>query len=65
MSGESKFATILAILLVGAILSTTVVVLRLITRFFIIRTAGLDDYMIGIAQVCSFMPWYQNSSDFP
>ncbi|PMD32586.1 hypothetical protein L207DRAFT_639887 [Hyaloscypha variabilis F] len=50
-SGESKFSTILAILLVGGTLSTTVVVLRLITRFYIIRTAGLDDYFIGVAQI--------------
>jgi hypothetical protein len=51
MSGETKWPTILAILLVGCGLSTTVVVLRLITRFGIIRTAGADDYMIAIAQV--------------
>ena len=62
-SGESKFSTILAILLVGGTLSTTVVVLRLITRFYIIRTAGLDDYFIGVAQVCLYHHWYQTSSD--
>ena len=51
--GETRWPTILAILLVGSGLSTIVVVLRLITRFAIIRTAGPDDYMIGIAQVWS------------
>jgi hypothetical protein len=50
-SGETRFPDILAILLVGSILSTIVVVLRLITRFAIIRTAGSDDYMIAVAQV--------------
>jgi hypothetical protein len=49
--GETRFPDILAILLVGSILSTIVVVLRLITRFAIIRTAGPDDYMIAVAQV--------------
>ncbi len=52
-SGETRWPTILAVLLVGCGLSTTAIILRLITRFAIIRTAGPDDYIIGVAQVWS------------
>ena len=51
LSHEDKYPAILAILLIGSILSTAVVAMRLITRFLVIRTAGIDDYMIAIAQV--------------
>jgi hypothetical protein len=51
LDGQTKFPTILAILIVGCTLSTTVVTLRLITRLTIIHTFGLDDFMIGVAQV--------------
>jgi hypothetical protein len=52
-SGETKWPTILAVLLVGCGLSSTAIILRLITRFAIIRRAGPDDYVIGVAQVWS------------
>jgi hypothetical protein len=51
LDAQTKFPSILAILIVGCVLSTTVVTLRLITRLAIIRTFGLDDFMIGVAQV--------------
>jgi hypothetical protein len=51
LDAETKFPSILAILIVGCVLSTTVVTLRLITRLAIIHTFGLDDFMIGVAQV--------------
>lgn len=62
---ETRFPAILAILLVGCILSTSVVVLRLITRFYIIRTAGADDYMIAVAQVCVPKKGNLSSSKIP
>jgi hypothetical protein len=51
LDAQTKFPSILAILIVGCVLSTTVVTLRLITRLVIIHTFGLDDFMIVIAQV--------------
>jgi hypothetical protein len=51
LDAQTKFPSILAVLIVGCVLSSTVVTLRLITRLNIIRAAGLDDYIIGIAQV--------------
>jgi hypothetical protein len=51
LDAQTKFPSILAILIVGCVLSTTVVTLRFITRIAIIHTFGLDDLMIGIAQV--------------
>lgn len=62
-SGETRWPTILAVLLVGCGLSTTAIILRLITRFAIIRTAGPDDYIIGVAQVWSSDTEYFSLSD--
>ena len=51
LDAQTRFPSILAILVVGCVLSTTVVTLRLITRLVIIHTFGLDDFLIGVAQV--------------
>jgi hypothetical protein len=51
LDAQTKFPSILAILIVGCVFSTTVVTLRLITRLAIIHTFGLDDFIIGVAQV--------------
>jgi len=51
---QSKVSSIYAVLLVGSILSFSTVFLRLVTRLFIIRQAGIDDWTIVIAEVSSF-----------
>jgi hypothetical protein len=51
LDAQTKFPSILAVLIVGCVLSSSVVTLRLITRVTIIRTFGIDDFMIGVAQV--------------
>lgn len=54
LDAQTKFPSVLAVLTVGSVLSSTVVTLRLFTRLAIIRTLGLDDFMIAVAQVCIF-----------
>jgi hypothetical protein len=49
LDAQTKFPSILAILIVGCTLSTAVVTLRLITRLAIIHTFGLDGFMIAVA----------------
>jgi len=51
LDAQTKHPSILAVLVVGSVLSTTVVTLRLITRLAVIRTFGRDDFMIAVAQV--------------
>ncbi|GKT43521.1 satratoxin biosynthesis SC1 cluster protein 4 [Colletotrichum spaethianum] len=48
--GESRFSEILAILVVGSVLSTTAVALRAFTRIKMLRTFGLDDVIMVFAQ---------------
>ncbi|KAK1961832.1 hypothetical protein LY78DRAFT_587835 [Colletotrichum sublineola] len=49
--GETRFAEILAILVVGAVLSTLAVALRAFTRLKMLRTFGLDDVIMVVAQI--------------
>lgn len=49
--GESRFAEILAMLIVGSVLSTAAVALRAFTRMRMLRTFGLDDTVMVVAQV--------------
>ncbi|KAJ0137717.1 hypothetical protein CTA2_2010 [Colletotrichum tanaceti] len=49
--GESRFAEILAVLVVGTVLSTAAVALRAFTRLRMLRTFGLDDAVMVVAQV--------------
>ncbi|GJC91417.1 integral membrane protein [Colletotrichum higginsianum] len=48
--GESRFAEILAMLIVGSVLSTAAVALRAFTRMRMLRTFGLDDTVMVVAQ---------------
>ncbi|GKT55941.1 integral membrane protein [Colletotrichum tofieldiae] len=48
--GESRFAEILAILIVGSVLSTAAVILRAFTRIKMLHTFGLDDIIMVVAQ---------------
>ncbi|KAK2055680.1 hypothetical protein LY76DRAFT_648205 [Colletotrichum caudatum] len=49
--GETRFAEILAILVIGAVFSTLAVALRAFTRLKMLRTFGLDDVLMVAAQV--------------
>ncbi|KAK2042612.1 hypothetical protein LZ31DRAFT_555905 [Colletotrichum somersetense] len=49
--GETRFAEILAILIIGAVFSTLAVALRAFTRLKMLRTFGLDDVLMVVAQV--------------
>ncbi|KZL78777.1 integral membrane protein [Colletotrichum tofieldiae] len=49
--GESRFAEILAILIVGSVLSTAAVILRAFTRIKMLHTFGLDDIIMVVAQI--------------
>ncbi|KAK1980095.1 hypothetical protein LZ30DRAFT_146319 [Colletotrichum cereale] len=49
--GETRIAEILAILVVGAVLSTAAVALRAFTRLKMLRTFGADDVIMVVAQV--------------
>ncbi|WQF78751.1 hypothetical protein CDEST_03765 [Colletotrichum destructivum] len=49
--GESRFAEILAMLIVGSVLSTAAVALRAFTRMRMLRTFGLDDTVMVVAQI--------------
>ncbi|KAK1579258.1 uncharacterized protein LY79DRAFT_348289 [Colletotrichum navitas] len=49
--GESRFAEILAILIIGAVLSTLAVALRAFTRIKMLHTFGLDDVLMVGAQI--------------
>ncbi|TQN65062.1 Satratoxin biosynthesis SC1 cluster protein 4, partial [Colletotrichum shisoi] len=49
--GESRFAEILAVLIVGSVLSTAAVALRAFTRMRMLRTFGLDDSVMVVAQI--------------
>ncbi|KAK1995315.1 hypothetical protein LX36DRAFT_659770 [Colletotrichum falcatum] len=49
--GESRFPEILAIVVIGAVLSTLAVALRAFTRLKMLRTFGIDDVLMVVAQV--------------
>ncbi|KJR90040.1 uncharacterized protein SPSK_06295 [Sporothrix schenckii 1099-18] len=49
--GESKVTEIIAIITVSCALTSTLVVLRVVTRTFIVRAFGPDDWVLVVAQV--------------
>ncbi len=51
LDGQSRYTEIVAILVVGSVLSTLAVVARAFTRLFILHTFGLDDALMVITQV--------------
>lgn len=50
---ESQSGTVIIVSAVLTGLSTVVVLLRLYTRQFILKTAGADDWTMGLAQLLS------------
>lgn len=52
-SKESQSGTVIIVTAVLTGLSTVVVLLRLYTRQFILKTAGADDWTMGLAQLLS------------
>lgn len=53
LSTESQSGTVIIVTSVLTGLSTVVVMLRLYTRQFILKTAGADDWTMGLAQLLS------------
>ncbi|KAK1635845.1 hypothetical protein BDP81DRAFT_472535 [Colletotrichum phormii] len=51
LDGQSRFGEIVAILAVGSVLSTAAVSLRVYTRVKMLRTFGLDDSVMVVAQM--------------
>ncbi|KAK1511097.1 uncharacterized protein CCOS01_14859 [Colletotrichum costaricense] len=51
LDGQSRFGEIVAILAVGSVLSTAAVSLRVYTRVRMLRTFGLDDSVMVVAQM--------------
>lgn len=51
LDGESRFGEIVAILIVGSVLSSVAVGLRAFTRLCMLRTFGMDDMVMIAAQV--------------
>lgn len=51
LDGQSQVTFIVSILSLATVISTAVVVLRIFTRARILRTFGLDDAVMGVAQV--------------
>jgi hypothetical protein len=56
LDAETQMPTLMGISIAFGSVSTIIVLLRLYTRFHIIRSPGLDDYTIAFAQVRSFPP---------
>lgn len=50
LDGESRVATICAILTVGSVLTTAVVTLRIYTRTLLLHTFGIEDAFMIAAQ---------------
>lgn len=57
LDGQSRFGEIVAILAVGSVLSTAAVSLRVYTRVKMLRTFGLDDSVMVVAQVSDKYSW--------
>ncbi|KAI7776709.1 hypothetical protein LA080_004643 [Diaporthe eres] len=51
LDGQSQVTFIVSILSLATVISTAVVVLRIFTRARILRTFGLDDAVMGVAQI--------------
>lgn len=51
LDGQSQVTFIVSILSLATVISTAVVVLRIFTRARILRTFGLDDAVMGVAQL--------------
>lgn len=51
LDGQSQVTYIVSILSLATVISTAVVVLRIFTRARILRTFGLDDAVMGVAQI--------------
>ncbi|KAE8441494.1 hypothetical protein EG329_004882 [Mollisiaceae sp. DMI_Dod_QoI] len=51
LDNDTKVPSVTAVLIVGCTLSSSVVILRVLTRFAILRTAGIDDWTIILAQI--------------
>ena len=51
LDGESRSTEIIAILTAGCILTTAVVSMRIFTRTVLLRTFGVDDAFICVAQM--------------
>jgi hypothetical protein len=56
LAADNKGPETIAIIVAFTALACIVVVLRFTTRFFIIRNAGVEDYLIGLAMVSWTLP---------
>lgn len=62
MNGATRGPVVLVVTAVMIILSTLFVLLRLISRFGIVRRVAWDDYFMIIAWVCDFSSFQSNRS---
>ncbi len=63
LDSQSKKTEIVSILPVCCVLTTTLVTLRVITRVYIVRAFGPDDWTVVVAQVrCCSWQWRTRNS---